>query len=78
MTKKNRNGYVYFISSGSFIKIGLAEEPMQRLAALQISNPYQLSIVKSIPGTFKTEKDFHRIFSKYRIRGEWFRNEGVH
>jgi len=50
---------------------------MQRLAALQTSNPYQLSIVKSIPGTFKTEKDFHRIFSKYRIRGEWFRNEGV-
>jgi|GEM_PF-3493394 len=67
---------IYFISSGEFIKIGIANNPKQRLRDLQTASPVKLKIIYTIPGTENLEKILHEIFNEYRECGEWFRYEG--
>jgi len=70
-------GSVYFIHEDEKFdrfKIGYAEKDIAgRLAALQIGNPDLLVVYRTIENVpAKTEKQLHRFFHKYRIRGEWF------
>ena len=65
---------VYFIAVGkNAIKIGVAKNVEARLVNLQIGNPKKLRLIGSIRGDEKTEKMFHVAFSKYHVRGEWFK-----
>jgi len=71
---------VYFIQSGNNgpIKIGMAENVDRRLSELQEGNPYKLNIISvmdcySVSHADETEKRIHKLFSKKRIRGEWFK-----
>lgn len=71
-------GYVYFIKAkceGNPIKIGYSIDPKKRLKSLQTASPVKLKLVKAIPGNRDTERNLHRRFKKYRIRGEWFKSE---
>jgi len=67
---------IYFISTGEFVKIGIANNPKQRLRDLQTASPVKLKIIYTIPGTENLEKILHNIFDEYRECGEWFRYEG--
>ena len=79
--------YVYFITDNhGHMKIGKAKEPFERLKALQIGNPYELEIYDLIevkphkPSYFDSvtfEKMLHRMFSKYKVRNEWFMAEPI-
>ena len=84
-----RDSYVvYFIQSGDNpsapIKIGVAKNLALRLDILQVSHYEKLSIrlVCSCASQYdstpvrRLERHFHKVFSEYRIRGEWFRAEG--
>lgn len=67
---------VYFIQAGVSgpIKIGVAGNPMLRLAQLQTSSSEHLRLVATIPGTgAKGEKLLHRRFAAHHQRGEWYR-----
>jgi len=66
--------FVYFIQaeSGGPVKIGHSVDPGQRLSQLQSSSPYKLVIRAVIPGDRAKEREFHHLFHKQRIRGEWF------
>ena len=76
--------YIYFIlcevaeNNIEFnrIKIGIANDPYQRLYELQTGCPFELKFLYKfkIPTgiEFKSEKTLHRKFSKYKSRGEWF------
>lgn len=79
--KKEVGMFVYFIQdgkgNGGAIKIGKAKNVQSRLDALQIGNPRKLSIMatikcKSCKEAEKLEKELHKKFKYYRIRGEWF------
>lgn len=77
--RQGRSG-VYFIRCGEFIKIGRASDIDYRFAALQGSVPFELVLVGiiSTPPTESdvAEREHHRRFKRFRVRGEWFREEG--
>ena len=67
--------FVYFIRNGSYIKIGISENPQARLDALQTSSPLKLELLDYIPGGRKLENKLHKKFKHLRESGEWFRAE---
>lgn len=64
--------FVYFIQAGRSIKIGLATNVKARMAELQTGNHEELQLLGFIPGDRCLERQLHRRFSEFRIRGEWF------
>ncbi len=67
-------GYVYFISDGSFCKIGVASNIKRRLGLLQTGNPNELVVIHSIYSKcpYVLEEELHKKYRKYHIRGEWY------
>jgi len=72
--------YVYFISNQrkSVVKIGIANNPTQRLKTFQTANHEKLIILKVIKRNnrtkaFQLESALHRKFKKFHIQGEWFK-----
>jgi len=80
--KKNKSKqFVYAISDGTNIKLGMSNNVGERLKALQTSNSNKLTIawkyfVSYDPqGARDAEKLLHKACLKYAIRGEWFKPE---
>jgi hypothetical protein len=69
-------GYVYFIGGGDWIKIGFAKNVSRRLEALRTTCPFPLTVLASLPGTAKRERELQNRFAAYRLSGEWFRFDG--
>ena len=74
--------YVYIIRSGENgpYKIGYSNNPDYRIEILQVGNPEKLYKIAAID--FKTEKraqtverQLHKMYSRAKIRGEWFRSD---
>jgi response regulator of citrate/malate metabolism len=63
---------IYFISNGTYTKIGKADEPKKRLKELQTGCPEKLEIKLVIDGGEDKERMLHKALNKYRFRGEWF------
>jgi len=80
---EHTRSYVYFIQEleGQPVKIGVAADPLRRLASLQTGNPRTLTIDQLIVGGVSVEKRLHRLWGRKGacIRDEWFGNgyEGV-
>lgn len=66
----NPKNYVYFISDGQFVKIGVAKNPESRLKELQTGNPRKLSIMCKIP--VGSDRDAYRLEGKLHIEYEAF------
>jgi hypothetical protein len=74
--------YVYFIQAFGEqdlqrIKIGMSDDPQDRLRKLQTGSPVKLKLLgsvrcKSRQHAAQVEKLAHGIFEKQRRRGEWF------
>lgn len=64
--------FVYFISDGVNIKIGISKHPKKRLASLQTAHSTKLEMLAVIPGDRETEFQLHGMFAEHHIRGEWF------
>lgn len=54
-----------------FYKIGFSINPVYREKTLQAEQPLIL-LVDSWEGTLADEKQLHKLFTKVRVRGEWF------
>ncbi len=69
---------VYFIlaPSVSKIKIGVAAKVVKRFDNLRSMSPVPLLLLGHIEGSYPVETKFHRMFSEYRIHGEWFDYSG--
>lgn len=67
-------GFVYVIACRGFFKIGIAQDVGQRLAMLQIGNPFDLVLLRSFPSNdpARDEETLHLALWKWRRRGEWF------
>ena len=76
LNQETKKSMVYFIhQDGDFkrFKIGFTTNLSERLITLQIGNPDLLVVYKTIKNaTKRTEKQLHRLFAQYHIRGEWF------
>ncbi|MEU8024667.1 GIY-YIG nuclease family protein [Micromonospora haikouensis] len=72
---------VYFIASGSFIKIGEAVDPYERMRPFHTGNPHGLELLHVIARDSKyarqrLENELHRRFNHLRLpdHREWFQN----
>lgn len=73
----NPSVYVYFISDGEYVKIGVAKDLSKRLTALQTANARKLELLFAIPTNsektaFELEGILHNQYSHYAVSGEWF------
>ena len=66
---------IYFIKAeDKGIKIGYTcyKDVAQRVTAIQTCCPLKIELIGIIDGEYTDENELHLIFSKDRIRGEWF------
>ena len=78
--RKSKRGdyYLYAISDGDFVKLGMSRDCLKRLEALQVGHPKELVLVKAwhvarYPHLAKqSERKMHKRFKKFLVRGEWF------
>lgn len=65
---------VYFVEAVGLnkVKIGVADDPHDRLRRLRLMSPVELRLITSIPGGFVIEKRIHTILRGHRSHGEWF------
>lgn len=67
---------VYFIGNKlyNYVKIGHTVNNVKgRLVSLQVGCPFDLEILGIVDGNKNTEKQLHKKFDEYWIRGEWFK-----
>lgn len=69
--------YVYLITDGKSVKIGVTVHPDRRLYELQHAHPYALEffhIFKTAnrKTAFSLEWYLHALFSNAKLRGEWY------
>lgn len=74
--------YVYFFperdKENPAIKIGFSRDPIGRLKTLQTGHPNKIGcegwyLLPTQRMAREYEKELHKHFKKYRIRGEWFK-----
>lgn len=69
--------FVYLIQAqNGVVKIGCAQIPEQRLAAVKTHSPVPVRLIAVWPGDFAEERAFHKRFDACRSHLEWFRVEG--
>lgn len=78
LIKYNRpyHGYVYFISDGDAVKVGLSRSTaMIRIGTLQVGNPRQLRMIAALPTDEPEDLEdlIHKALQDRLIRGEWYR-----
>lgn len=64
-------------SGNTYLKVGKANDPIKRLANLQVGCPFQVSgltffKLKNADQAFLAERKIHRGLKAYWLRGEWF------
>lgn len=77
LEEDNPKCFVYLISDGEYIKVGVAKNVEARLKDLQVANAKELQLICSFPlknekEAFKLEQFLHSEYEAYHIRGEWF------
>ena len=72
---ENRHDFCYLIYDGTYYKIGRSNNPEERLKALKTGNP-SCKLISYGDGI--EEKQLHRIFGKFRVKGEWFQLQRKH
>lgn len=72
MVDEIKKPFVYAISNGEHIKIGVAKKPSERLKNLSTGSAKKLIILGYFDGGFEHEKELHSKFKKVRENGEWF------
>jgi len=59
----------------SFIKIGFTKEDIKsRMKSIQTGCPFELELIKKIPGELQEERDLHQKLKEFKTVGEWFKD----
>jgi hypothetical protein len=67
--------YLYLVRCNDLVKIGITNDVEYRLRTMQTGNPYPLELILQFEykSAMLVERVLHSKFSKFRVRGEWFR-----
>jgi len=65
----------YIIKANNQVKIGITKDVPARLKELQTGNSAELRAIEVLEGN--REKELHKLFADYRLKGEWFSAEPV-
>jgi len=71
---RDAGSFVYYIGCRSWVKIGKAKKPAQRLRELQTGCPLPIDVLAVEPGGRRVEAMRHREFGALRLHGEWFKH----
>lgn len=63
--------YIYAITDGVNIKIGISKHPLKRLKQLSTGHPLKLSMLGYFEGNRDLEQQIHRMFKKTNSNKEW-------
>lgn len=79
---RNEECFVYFITDGDYLKIGVSKDVERRIKQLQTAHGNKLKLIRKVKcqtrdSAFKSEKWLHDMFSLYRTdnenkSSEWF------
>jgi len=74
MSKTAKNAYVYLISDGVNIKIGVSQNPSNRLKTMQTGNASKLELLwsKCYMNPYAVEASIHNMHFQNHVIGEWF------
>ena len=69
--------FVYLITDGNFVKIGVADNIKNRLNGIQTGNPNKCKVICAIPckdsnSAFSLERKLHWEYRLRKKRGEWY------
>jgi hypothetical protein len=65
--------YVIRADKSTLFKVGISEDPKERLRTLQTGSPFRLKIIHAVfVSSFNQEREAHRLLAPWRIHGEWF------
>ena len=68
---------VFFIKCGEFVRITRSSSsPKWVMAGMQPYCPYEMTVIKVIPGGLKMQQELEKTFAGYRHASLWFRYEG--
>lgn len=72
--RRKLTGFVYMISNGSLIKVGMSQQPLTRLRDLQGASTIPLTLLHCIQTSDvrEVESFLHVHFNEHRVQGEWF------
>lgn len=78
----SEKSYLYLISDGTNVKVGVSKNPHRRIKQLQTGSLNKLEMLECycLPAdkVYKLEKVCHaRLQSRYRKHGEWFKAPNV-
>ena len=70
----DKNGYVYFITSPEYLKVGYSQNPKKRFSAIKNQVPFETRLYGFIPGNRKLEYTIltQLTLKGFRAMGEWF------
>jgi len=69
---KSEGGYIYFLRSAGWIKIGYARDPLRRCRELLVGLADGIDAFAFVRGQRAEERAAHRLLHAHRRRGEWF------
>lgn len=70
--------YIVQAKTTRFVKVGSCTDLKDRLRQVQTGCPYDLEVLVALYSEGrKLEKDLHVQFATLRVRGEWFKLEGI-
>jgi hypothetical protein len=65
-------GDLYFVTAGHAVKIGRTVNFNKRLRHIQAHNHEKVELALLLKGEGWRERDYHKRFKAYHLRGEWF------
>jgi len=73
-SQKAVHKHLYFIGCGDAVKIGVSNDPEQRMIDLSTGAPGPLKLLASFPGKGGKEGEYHKLLKHIHLHGEWFRH----
>ena len=71
---KKKNGYIYVVKIGEYVKVGRAKNLDNRLKVYKSFPPfaYELLLSKKVEDCYFFERAIQKCLLEYQIKGEWF------
>lgn len=70
---KNMNVYFFQIENNGPIKVGISQDPDERLKQIQTANPYKINFLFSFISDYAIENYIKENFKDTLLRGEWYK-----
>ncbi len=73
-SRRRVSGFVYMITNGSLVKVGMSQQPLTRLRDLQHASTIPLTLLHCVRSldVREVEAFLHVRFDEHRVQGEWF------